>query len=59
MRHEDETSLTWLRRRAACVSFSQVKPGDTVTMQKRVQPGLFPQGKPTCTLPVRHDSHTK
>eukprot|EP00903_Cladosiphon_okamuranus_P009200 g8786.t1 len=30
----------------------KVEPGDTVTMQKRVQPGLFPQGKPTCTLPV-------
>ncbi|CAM9814152.1 unnamed protein product [Pylaiella littoralis] len=31
---------------------SKVNPGDKVTMQKRVRPGLFPQGKPTCTLPV-------
>ncbi|CAM9880660.1 unnamed protein product, partial [Laminaria digitata] len=30
----------------------KVQPGDEVTMQKRVQPGLFPQGKPTCTLPI-------
>ncbi|CAM9462996.1 unnamed protein product [Ectocarpus sp. 6 AP-2014] len=31
---------------------SKVNPGDTVTMQKRTQPGLFPQGKPSCTLPI-------
>ncbi|CAM9884672.1 unnamed protein product [Ascophyllum nodosum] len=30
----------------------KVQPGDVITSQKRVQPGLFPMGKPTCNFDV-------